>query len=191
MSKRDQQHEEDEEEELTFNAPKRTKGEAEENQASTMRPRKLTHDAYTVGWICVVESELDAARALLDAEDEPLQAGANDDNIYLLGRMGQHNIVIAFPWSYGTNTAAQTAMNMIRTFTNIRFGLMVGVGGGAPRSPHSKDSRKDIRLGDIVVSEPNGNHGIYWRTNFDSLMLIAPRRRSSIRYGKIQRRRKT
>ncbi|KAH8680012.1 nucleoside phosphorylase domain-containing protein [Tricladium varicosporioides] len=89
-----------------------------------MRPRKLTHDAYTVGWICVIEPERDAVRALLDAEDEQLPAGENDDNSYLLGRIGQHNV--------------------------IRFGLMVGVGGGVPRSPHSEDSREDIRLGDIV-----------------------------------------
>jgi nucleoside phosphorylase len=34
---------------------------------------------------------------------------------------------------------------MVRTFPNIRFGLMVGIGGGAPSEDH------DIRLGDIVV----------------------------------------
>lgn len=124
-----------------------------------MYPRQLTHNDYTVGWLCVLEFELDAARALLDDEDEPLPPGVNDDNAYLLGRMGEHNVVVASPESYGTNPAIQTVTNMVRTFPRIRFGLMVGVGGGAPKSPHPKDSRKDIRLGDVVVGEPRGNHG--------------------------------
>jgi hypothetical protein len=34
---------------------------------------------------------------------------------------------------------------MVRTFLNIWFSLMVGIGGGAPSEGH------DIRLGDIVV----------------------------------------
>ncbi|KAJ5936943.1 hypothetical protein N7466_003393 [Penicillium verhagenii] len=123
-----------------------------------MFPRKLTHGDYTVGWVCVLEAEFDAARALLDEEDEPLQPGLNDDNLYLLGRLGKHNVVITCPESYGTSPAAQTVNNMMRTFPRIRFGLMVGVGGGAPKSPHSKDPKKDIRLGDVVVSEPHGDH---------------------------------
>ncbi|KAM0637065.1 hypothetical protein ACHAQF_009107 [Verticillium nonalfalfae] len=42
---------------------------------------------------------------------------------------------------------------MLRTFKSLRFGLMVGIGGGAPSSRH------DIRLGDIVVSQPSGTTG--------------------------------
>jgi hypothetical protein len=126
-----------------------------------MGPRKLTHDAYTVGWVCVLRSELNASRALLDEEHERLQPGEKDDNSYLLGRMGKHNVVIAFPGlgTYGTSAATQTAINMVRTFRNIRFGLMVGVGGGAPKPSDPKDPIKDIRLGDVVVSGPKGNHG--------------------------------
>ena len=128
-----------------------------------MDPRKLTHDAYTVGWVCVLLSELNASRALLDEEHERLQPGEKDDNSYLLGRVGNHNVVIAFPGLgvYGTNAASQTVTNMVRTFRNIRFGLMVGVGGGAPRPPHPEDTLQDIRLGDVVVSDPKGKHGTY------------------------------
>ncbi|KAL6831272.1 putative kinesin [Trichoderma sp. SZMC 28015] len=42
---------------------------------------------------------------------------------------------------------------MMRSFPRIRFGLMVGIGGGAPDEP-SNDPRNDIRLGDVVVSCP-------------------------------------
>ncbi|KAJ6125464.1 hypothetical protein N7471_012781 [Penicillium samsonianum] len=38
-----------------------------------MPPRKLDHDAYTVGWVCAVDRELNAARALLDEKDENLE----------------------------------------------------------------------------------------------------------------------
>ncbi|KAK5202886.1 hypothetical protein LTR96_011356 [Exophiala xenobiotica] len=56
---------------------------------------------------------------------------------------------------YGTVSAATVAINMLRTFTGIRFGLMVGIGGGIPNS----DKGVDIRLGDVVVSQPDGTHG--------------------------------
>lgn len=122
---------------------------------------RLSHDAYTVGWICVLPSELNAAKALLDVQHEQLAAAAKDDNSYLLGRMAGHNVAIAFTGlgNYGTNAAAQTAAHMIRTFRNIRFGLMVGVGGGAPSRPDPNDSLNDLRLGDVVVSVAEGSHG--------------------------------
>lgn len=45
---------------------------------------------------------------------------------------------------------------MLHSFPNIRIGLMVGIGGGAPSKKH------DIRLGDIVVSDPrNGENGVF------------------------------
>ena len=77
--------------------------------------------------------------------------------------MGNHNVVISFPGAggYGMNAAAQTVTNMVRTFRNIRFGLLVGVGGGAPKPPHPDDPLRDILLGDVVVSDPKGKHGTY------------------------------
>jgi hypothetical protein len=39
---------------------------------------------------------------------------------------------------------------MRTTFPSIRFGLMVGIGGGVP------STNEDIRLGDIVISKPTG-----------------------------------
>ena len=52
-----------------------------------MSPRKLIHNAYTVAWLCVLDCELIAARALLDEEDEPLDPALHDDNLYILGRI--------------------------------------------------------------------------------------------------------
>ncbi|KAH8598616.1 ankyrin repeat-containing domain protein [Bisporella sp. PMI_857] len=111
---------------------------------------------YTIGWICAVGKELVAATAFLDEKhDDPDQLPANDNNTYILGRIGKHNAVIAaLPhWQYGLVSAATVARDMVRSFRNVRIGLMVGIGGGVPSPKH------DIRLGDIVVSSPGYSSG--------------------------------
>ncbi|KAH8657802.1 hypothetical protein BX600DRAFT_468158 [Xylariales sp. PMI_506] len=111
---------------------------------------------YTVGWICAVEKELVAAIALLDEEHgEPDCVPVNDNNTYVLGRIGRHNVVIAaLPAGiYGTISAATVARDLVRTVPNLRLGLMVGIGGGVP------SKKNDIRLGDIVVSSPGKDYG--------------------------------
>lgn len=118
---------------------------------------RLTPDAYTVGWVCVLESEQIAARALLD-EEHVRPPTPYDENAYIVGRMGNHNVVIARPIGQGKANTAGAAVNMTRTFPQIRFGLMVGVGGGATNSPGPYGGNRDIQLGD-VVSTPQGKHG--------------------------------
>ncbi|KAF5531520.1 hypothetical protein FPHYL_13916 [Fusarium phyllophilum] len=112
---------------------------------------------YTVGWICALTTELVAAKSFFDEEYEvTLEAQApKDNNSYSLGRMGRHDVVVAcLPKAeYGIAPAASVARDMLRTFPNIRVGLMVGIGGGAPSPQH------DIRLGDVVVSVPSGDKG--------------------------------
>ncbi|KAF3312508.1 hypothetical protein TWF173_007118 [Orbilia oligospora] len=78
---------------------------------------------YTVGWICAIPIEIEAARKILD---------------------------ITHP--------------KLKTFKRLRFGLMIGVGGGAP-SPFN-----DIRLGDIVVSQPTGRSGGVIQYDFGKAM---------------------
>jgi len=117
--------------------------------------RRLRRDEYTVGWVCALSDELTAAQEMLDEEHQDLPSNGNDTNIYTLGCIGEHNVVLAgLPAGQtGTNSAAAVAMQMKSTFPALRFGLMVGIGGGVP----SKDA--DIRLGDIVVSQPGKGHG--------------------------------
>ncbi|KAK2779620.1 Vegetative incompatibility protein HET-E-1-like protein 16 [Colletotrichum kahawae] len=113
-------------------------------------------DDYTVGCVCALPLEMAAARAMLDElhPNPPLQDPA-DHNCYTLGQMQGHNVVIAcLPAGvFGTTSAATVAKDMLRTFRNIRFGLMVGVGGGVP------SEEDDIRLGDVIVSKPSGTSG--------------------------------
>jgi nucleoside phosphorylase len=94
---------------------------------------------------------------MLDDEHSDLPRDGNDTNTYTLGRIGQHNVVIAgLPaGTLGANAAAACASNLLRSFPKIRFGLMVGVGGGAT----SDDSDENLHLGDVVVSVPRGDQG--------------------------------
>jgi hypothetical protein len=127
----------------------------------TINEPEFTNNDYTVGWICALPTELAASQAMLDEEhDDLLQPAENDTNAYTLGRIGQHNIVLAClpSGTTGISAAAIAARDLLRSFPKVRFGLMVGVGGGAPSNP-SDDPRKDIRLGDVVVSKPDGNCG--------------------------------
>jgi nucleoside phosphorylase len=117
--------------------------------------RRLRRNEYTVGWVCALPDEFTAAQEMLDEEHPDLPPNGNDANIYTLGCIGDHNVVLAClpAGQTGTNSAAAVAMQMKSTFPAIRFGLMVGIGGGVP----SKEA--DIRLGDIVVSQPEKGHG--------------------------------
>jgi hypothetical protein len=94
--------------------------------------------------------ELAAGREMLDEEHEALSHDANNNNIYTLGCVGEHNIVIAClpAGKTGINSAAAVAVEMNSVFPSIRFGLMVGIGGGVP------SVEVDIRLRDVVVSSP-------------------------------------
>jgi len=122
--------------------------------ATSITARALSPDEYTVGWICAIPDELGPARAMLDERHAPIESQPSyDDNIYILGSIGKHNIAIACLPEYGVANAATAAKSMQATFRSLRFGLMVGVGGGIP------GTWNDIRLGDIVVSLPTEQGG--------------------------------
>jgi nucleoside phosphorylase len=53
----------------------------------------------------------------------------------------------------GISSAAAVASQMKSRFLSIRFGLMVGIGDGVP------SVKADIRLGDVVISQPFAQHG--------------------------------
>jgi nucleoside phosphorylase len=120
-------------------------------------------DNYTVGWICAITTEYVAAQSFLDEEHErPESVSTNDNNDYTLGKVGKHNVVIAVlpEGEYGISSAAAVARDMLHSFSNVRIGLIVGIGGGAPNQKH------DIRLGDIVVSAPRDGKGGVFQYDF-------------------------
>ncbi|KAL6790941.1 putative wd40 protein [Trichoderma sp. SZMC 28012] len=122
---------------------------------------------YTVGWICAIHTELVAALALLDERhNRPTELDPNDSNNYQLGKISGHYVAIAClpDGEQGIAAAAGAATNLLRSFPNIRFGLMVGTGGGAPTL------QNDIRLGDVVVSTPKDGKGGVFQYDFGKTM---------------------
>ncbi|KAI0380320.1 hypothetical protein F5Y04DRAFT_257946 [Hypomontagnella monticulosa] len=123
---------------------------------STSAPPEPGENEYTVGWICAIQEEYEAARKMLDKTFKgPRMSRPRDDNTYKFGQIADHYVVIGcLPFGeYGTNSAAAVATNMVRSFPQVRFALMVGIGGGAPTA------RNDIRLGDVVVASRRGTNG--------------------------------
>ncbi|KAF3178361.1 hypothetical protein TWF751_001394 [Orbilia oligospora] len=117
----------------------------------------LDTEDYTIGWICALPLELEAATAVLDKIHPELPIpDKNDTNSYIFGQIGSYNIVLAClpSGSMGTTSAAVVVANMHRSFPFVENCLMVGIGGGAPLLPQN-----DIRLGDVVVGIPKGNYG--------------------------------
>ncbi|KAE8137770.1 hypothetical protein BDV38DRAFT_282704 [Aspergillus pseudotamarii] len=114
----------------------------------------LTHDQYTIAWICALPLEMAAACAMLTKAHTPLPKASTDPNAYELGELNGHFIVIAcLPAGvYGKVSAANVVSRMRSTFPKLQFGLMVGIGGGVPGRGN------DIRLGDVVVSKPVGRY---------------------------------
>lgn len=109
------------------------------------------HD-YQVGWIAALPLEGAAALDMFDEMHEHVLQGSQDDNNYILGRIGMHNVVVTILPYMGAVPAAVVAAQMRNSFPSLRFVLLVGIGGGAPSETH------DIRLGDVVVSRPTGSY---------------------------------
>lgn len=106
---------------------------------------------YTVGWICSSSTEFRDAWIMLDERHLTLPRFAGSSVSYILGKIGQHNVVIACP-SERSNAAAWVASQILLDFPHIRFCLAVSVSSGISTLPLG-----NIQLGDIVVGMPGGS----------------------------------
>ncbi|KAL3297492.1 Pfs NACHT and Ankyrin domain protein [Colletotrichum asianum] len=115
---------------------------------------------YTIAWIAALPIERAAAEAMLDeqhGQPDGFSRNQSDPNSYTWGHIGEHNVVIVSLAAgvYGLGSAAATASSLASSLPAIRIGLLVGIGGGIARP----DEDHDIRLGDVVVSQPEGTTG--------------------------------
>ncbi|KAN0067738.1 hypothetical protein V8E54_014303 [Elaphomyces granulatus] len=105
----------------------------------------MTHEDYTVAWICALP-RAPCRRRLLPKPCSTRPIASSQ----------AHNIVIeCLPLGvYGIASAATVAANVRTTFPSIRFGhgLMAGIGRGVPSTDN------DIRLGDVVRSVSINRH---------------------------------
>ncbi|BCS20483.1 uncharacterized protein APUU_20915A [Aspergillus puulaauensis] len=116
-------------------------------QRSTMKRHRPRAEDFTIGWICPLPLEYAAAKEVLDE--------LYDEAEYATGRIYNHEIVITClpAGQMGTNAAAAATARMLAAFPNLKNALLVGIAGGVP------SKQADIRLGDVVISQPNGQYG--------------------------------
>ncbi|KAH8697125.1 hypothetical protein BGW36DRAFT_296399 [Talaromyces proteolyticus] len=109
---------------------------------------------YKVGIVCALHIELMAVRASFDNIHEKVAISGEDPNYYALGCIEGHSVVaVCLPHGVvGTNAAADVTSNMKRSFSRLKFCLLVGIGAGVP------SQKNDIRLGDVVISTPKGGY---------------------------------
>ncbi|KAF3221168.1 hypothetical protein TWF106_006493 [Orbilia oligospora] len=103
--------------------------------------------------IVAIAAKLAAATAMLDeVHGKPTRQDPRDKNNYAPGRISQHNTVTAClsDGVYGMTAATAHIISMLSSYKAVRFGVMIGIGGGVPSAAH------DIRLGDVIVSKPRG-----------------------------------
>lgn len=113
----------------------------------------LRHENYTLALVSAMSIEMSAVRFMLDHEHPPLTTVAGDSHMYFLGDLHGHNVVLTcLPGQQGKGAAAIAATNLNRTFPSIQYWIFVGIAGGVPSSKHN------IRLGDVVISMPDGDH---------------------------------
>ncbi|PNP46437.1 hypothetical protein THARTR1_10759 [Trichoderma harzianum] len=116
---------------------------------------------FYIGIICALPREFDAVTCMLDTEYKPpldrLPQSENTAYVFRYGSMSNHNVAIACLPSgkTGTVSSATVSVKLMANFPNIKYGLMVGIGGGSP----GPGPENDIRLGDIVVSQPGDRYG--------------------------------
>jgi nucleoside phosphorylase len=141
----------------------------------TMSANDVRQADYPIGVICALAVEKTAFVAMLDEVHEAPPTPEDDKNSYTFGRIGNHNIVVTClsGGSMGNSSAATVAKDMLRSFP-IKIGLMVGVGGGV------WSQKTDIRLGDVVISQPEGVHGGVVQWDFGKMEFDGFKRTGSL-----------
>jgi hypothetical protein len=114
---------------------------------------------------------LAAAQEMLDEEYEDLEQDEQDDNLYSLGRIGRHNVVIVcLPAGLiGNNPAATLAIQMRATF-KVFFRASANL--GSPDIRHRGDSSQSFLglVSGLEICEPlhNGKGGLGVLCDFSS-----------------------
>ena len=114
---------------------------------------RMKREDYEIAIICALPVELAAVEAMLDERGDAIPEVSYLNTIFRYGKIGKHDVVLACLATPGLTSAAVVAEQVVSKFPNLRFGLMVGVGGGVP------GGENDVRLGDVVVSYPQSTFG--------------------------------
>lgn len=95
-----------------------------------------TRDEFSIAIICALPLEADAVEALFDETYDKFGRiygkTFRDNNVYINGRIGQHDVVLCYLPNMGKGSAASAAANLRISYTEIQLALVVGICGGVP-----------------------------------------------------------
>lgn len=117
-----------------------------------------SREEFQIAIVCALPLEFDAVVASLDhvwPEDvcAALGKAPGDANTYTLGRIKQHNVVLALlrqrggKPTMGKASAAIVASDLRHSWFSLSLALLVGICGGVPQA-----GNREILLGDVVIS---------------------------------------
>lgn len=116
-----------------------------------MRP--ATREGFTIAIICALTLEADAVEAHFDETYDRLSVRyrkqPGDDNAYVNGRIGAHNVVICYMPEMGKKSAASAISSMRVSYSRIEVALLIGICGGAPYP----STNEELFLGDVIISD--------------------------------------
>lgn len=120
--------------------------------AYTRRPPH--RENFEIAVLCALEIESDA----VEASFEEVYDGSHtyrkvdgDHNSYTTGRIGNHNIVLAYLQGMGKRISASSAANFRISFPRIKLCLVAGICGGVP-TIIKPDESIEVLLGDVIIS---------------------------------------
>ncbi|KAK2474440.1 hypothetical protein H9L39_14400 [Fusarium oxysporum f. sp. albedinis] len=120
------------------------------------RPKRPVSRAdFPLAIICALSLEVDAIEALFDEYwDYHIYSKApGDPNSYSTGRIGHHNVVLAYMPEAGKANGAAVATNCRVSFPHVKLAIVVGICGVIPFTPGPWDAHHEIILGDVIVSQ--------------------------------------
>ncbi|RKK92683.1 hypothetical protein BFJ71_g10071 [Fusarium oxysporum] len=120
------------------------------------RPKRPVSRAdFPLAIICALSLEVDAIEALFDEywDCHIYSKAPGDPNSYSTGRIGHHNVVLAYMPEAGKANGAAVATNCRVSFPHVKLAIVVGICGVIPFTPGPRDAHHEIILGDVIVSQ--------------------------------------
>lgn len=127
-------------------------------------PTPSSREDFKIAIICALKLEARAVLPLFDAiYDENIDEYRKldeDENAYVLGSMGKYYVAFVVLPGMGKAHASFAASTAKRSYPCLELALVVGICGGVPYVTDSMSPRRDILLGDVIVSNGVVQHDL-------------------------------
>lgn len=121
------------------------------------RPALLRkREDYKVAIVAALPKEKDAVDAILEhrvPRQDTIAIPDEDFNHYTFGVLGNHHVVVTQLPGMGKVNATTAAVNMRRSFPNIKLCLLVGICGIVPVTEKDDERSVERFLGDVVIAD--------------------------------------